>query len=175
MRVFLAVLLAVVLMVGESRADNVLHRGNRFDPASVDPHKYNTSYEQTVSLDLFEGLVTSAPDGAAAPGLAQSWTVSPDGKTWTFTLRPGLQWSDGTPLTADDVVYSFRRLMDPKTAATYASIAYLIQNAKAVNTGKMPVDSLGVSAPRPDTVVMTLETPATLCRVTLSRSSAMHG
>ena len=159
--VFLAVVLAIVLMPGASRADNILHRGNRFDPASIDPHKYNTLYEQTVILDLFEGLVTVAPDGTPAPGLAHSWTVSPDGKTWTFTLRPGLQWSDGTPLTADDVVYSFRRLMDPKTAATFASIAYLIENATAVNTGKMPAERLGVSSPLPDIVVLTLETPAT--------------
>ncbi len=161
MRGFFAAILAVVLTFGAAHADNILHRGNRYDPASLDPHRYNTSYEQTAVLDLFEGLTAYGADGNATPGIAKSWTVSPDGKIWTFTLRAGLQWSDGKPLTAEDVVYSFRRLMDPNTAATFASIAYLIENGRAVNTGKMPVDRLGVSAPRADTVVLTLETPAT--------------
>ena len=64
------------------------------------------------------------------PGAAESWTVSDDGKIYTFKLRPGAAWSDGSPVTAEDFVYSFRRLEDPATAAEYASMLYPIVNAR---------------------------------------------
>lgn len=137
----------------------VLTRGNHQDPASLDPHRISTVYETNIVLDLFEGLTT--PDAAGKPsrGVAQQWAVSDDGLTWTFMLQPNLMWSDGTALTAKDVVYSFRRLMNPATASQYPYLFYGLANGAAVNRGEANVEALGVSAPAPQTVVIQLETP----------------
>src|SRR5258707_13161024 len=70
------------------------------------------------------------------PGAAESWTVSDDGKVYTFKLRKDAVWSDGSPVTADDFVYSFHRLEDPATAAEYASMLYPVKGAEDANTGK---------------------------------------
>ena len=157
-----ALLLAVVYVciAASAQAAGTLRRSNHFEPASLDPHKISTVYERFIVQDLFEGLTEPGPDEQPRPGVAQSWTVSPDGKTWTFILRTGLKWSDGAPITVDDVVFSFRRFLDPKTAGELASTMYAIKNARLVNTGKLPVEQLGVAAPKPDTVVFTLEYPA---------------
>jgi len=73
------------------------------------------------------GLTTlDAHRGGRVPGIATSWTTSADGLTWTFKLRDAL-WSDGTPITADDFVFSWRRILDPKTAANYAYFLYVIR------------------------------------------------
>ncbi len=140
--------------------ERTLRRGNRYEPATLDPHLVNTSYELASVGDLFEGLVTYAAAGEPVPGAAASWTVSPDGKRYTFTLRPNLAWSDGVAITSDDAVYSFRRLMNPKTAATFAPLLYVLANGRAVNMGAMPLEALGVSAPDPMTVVVELNAPA---------------
>jgi oligopeptide transport system substrate-binding protein len=144
----------------EAAAANVLRRGNRFEPNALDPHLYNTAYEAAIVLDLFSGLVAYDNEGRPGPGLALSWSTTPDGKRYTFSLRPGLAWSDGKPLTADDVVYSLRRLMDPKTAGVFAPLLYLIGNGRAVNTGAAAPETLAVSAPDPLTVVIDLDAPA---------------
>ena len=68
------------------------------------------------------------------PGAAESWTISDDGKVYTFKLRAGATWSNGDPVTADDFVYSFRRLLDPATAAEYASMLYVVKNGEEMNT-----------------------------------------
>ena len=77
-----------------------------------------------------------AKDASLIPGAAESWTVSDDGTVYTFKLRKDAVWSDGSPVTAEDFVYSFRRLEDPATAAEYASMLYPVENAEEVNTGK---------------------------------------
>jgi oligopeptide transport system substrate-binding protein len=110
--------------------------------------------------DMVEGLVSRTPAIRPAPGAAESWTVSPDGLTYTFRLRPGLRWSDGTPLTADDFVYSYRRLLDPATAATTAGLFLMIENAREVTRRAQPPEALGVAAPDPRTVVFRLAVPA---------------
>ncbi|MBY0510289.1 MAG: peptide ABC transporter substrate-binding protein, partial [Rhodospirillaceae bacterium] len=115
--------------------------------------------ENNIIGELFLGLTTEDAKGKPIPGAAESWTVSPDGLVWTFKLRPGLVWSDGVPMSAEDFVAGFRRLLDPKTAAQYASIQYVIKNAAAVNSGKLPPDQVGVRAPDARTVEITLEHP----------------
>src|SRR5690606_11339096 len=94
------------------------------------------------------------------PGSAESWTVSPDGRTFTFRLRAGLQWSDGTPLTADDFVYGYRRLVTPAVAPPIAGQFYLLANGPQIVAGKLPPERLGVTAPDARTVVMRLVSPA---------------
>ncbi len=141
-------------------AERTFHRTGTDDPATVDPHKIAFPGEQLVVLDLFMGLTTSdIRGGRPVPGCAESWTISPDGRSYVFRLRPNLQWSDGAPLTSADFVWSFRRALDPKTAFPFASRLYPIRNARLVASGKAPLEALGVSAPDPRTVRIDLEGP----------------
>ena len=144
---------------GTAFAEVVYNRGNSADPESLDPHKTSTIYENNIQVDLFEGLLMPDMNAEPIPGAAESWTVSDDGKTYTFKMRQGAKWSDGTPVTADDFVYSMQRLQDPATAAEYASMLYIIKNAEAVNTGKAKPEELGVRAVDPMTLEFTLNNP----------------
>ncbi len=129
--------LALVLLLTVPAAwSATLSRGIGNDPDSLDPHKAIGTSSSILIYDLFEGLVTVDARGEIAPGAASEWKVDATQKVYTFTLRPNLKWSDGSPLTAADFEYSFRRLMLPETAARYASFLYPIRNARAVNTGR---------------------------------------
>ncbi len=145
---------------GPAKAEQAVHRGNRGEPDTLDPHKTANGWEASIAMEVFMGLTSGGPGGELLPGMAESWTVSDDGLTYTWTLRDGLQWSDGEALTSADFVYSYRRLLDPATASSFASLLYPIKNAKAVNTGQLDTAALGVSASDDLTVVMTLEHPA---------------
>ena len=134
----------------------IFHRGNLAEPISLDPILQETVYEGAIAGDMFLGLTTEDAASKPIPGAAESWSVSDDGLVWTFKLRAGLKWSDGVPLTAADFVFGFRRLMDPKNAAKYASVQYVIKNAEEVNSGKLPVEQLGVRAIDDHTVEITL-------------------
>ncbi len=137
----------------------VFHRGNLTEPDTLDPSQATTTIENNIVGDMFMGLTTEDVNSHVIPGMAESWSTSPDGLVWTFKLRAGLKWSDGAPLKAGNFVFGLRRLLDPKTAARYASLAYVIKNADAVNTGKLPVEQLGVRAPDDLTVEITLDAP----------------
>jgi oligopeptide transport system substrate-binding protein len=137
----------------------VLHRGNGAEPASLDPSFAQTETEENILGDLMIGLMTDNPGAQPIPGMALSWTTSDDGLVWAFKLRDA-QWSDGAPVTADDFVFSWRRLVDPNTAAPYAYFLYVLKNAEAVNAGKMPLSALGIKALDPKTLELTLEHPA---------------
>ena len=143
----------------EITPEGVFHRGNVADPGSLDPTYFQSEAEQNILEDLMIGLMASDPAAKAIPGMATDWTTSDDGLTWTFKLREAL-WSDGVPVTAEDFVFAWRRLVDPKIAASYAYFIYSIKNAKLVNSGKLPLTALGVAAPDPHTFVITLEHPA---------------
>jgi oligopeptide transport system substrate-binding protein len=135
-----------------------LHAANQNDPETLDLPKTSLVIEDNIVSDLFVGLVTDDIKGEPIPGAAESWTTSADGLVWTFKLRPHV-WSDGMPVTADDFVFSFRRLVEPKTAAQYAYFAYVIKNGEAVNGGKVRPEALGVKAIDPHTLELTLEHP----------------
>lgn len=135
------------------------HAGNQNDPETLDPPKSSLVIEDNIISDMFVGLVTENAKGEPIPGAAESWSASPDGLVWTFKLRKGAVWSDGAPVTADDFVFSFRRLLDPKTAAQYAYFIFAFKNAEAVNAGKAPPESLGVETIDPQTLRITLEHP----------------
>jgi oligopeptide transport system substrate-binding protein len=141
-------------------ADNFVHRSNRGEPTTLDPHKTPNGWETTIDLELFMGLTSGSAEAKVLPGMAESWSADDDGLGFTFHLRDGLKWSDGEPLTAEDFVWSFRRMLDPATASPYASLHYPIINARAVNTGAMPPSALGVHAPDPRTVSIRLSRPA---------------
>lgn len=160
-RLVQALLAALMLALASlpAAADMVYDRGNSADPESLDPHKTSTIYEAHLLRDLFEGLVMQDATSGLYPGAAESWTISPDGTVYTFKLRADATWSNGDPVTADDFVYSFRRLQDPATGAEYASMLYVVKNAEEVNTGKAKPETLGVRAIDPKTLEITLKAP----------------
>lgn len=140
-------------------AQIVYNRGNDSDPETLDPHKTATTSEAHIIRDLYEGLVIHNGEGKVVPGVAERWTISPDGKTYTFFFRANAKWSNGEPVTADDFVFSFRRIVDPATGAKYANIVYPILNAEKVNTGKAKPEELGVRAVDDKTLEIKLENP----------------
>src|SRR5438552_16143595 len=142
-----------------STRENVLRRGNGAEVESLDPALADTSWEQWIISDMMMGLFTEDAKGNAIYGAAENAVVSSDGKIWTFTLRDSL-WSDGTPVTADDFVYAWRRTLDPKTASKYGAILYAFKNAKAVAEGTLAPSALGVRAEGPRTLILELEHPA---------------
>lgn len=162
-RVRVVRLVFAALMLGAfslpAAAEAVYNRGNSADPESLDPHKTSTIYEAHILRDLFEGLVMQDATSDIYPGAAESWTLSPDGTVYTFKLRPDAVWSNGDPVTAEDFVYSFRRLEEPATGAEYASMLYVIKNGEEVNTGKAKPEELGVRAVDPKTLEITLKAP----------------
>jgi oligopeptide transport system substrate-binding protein len=111
-----------------------LERGNSAEPTTLDPLKSSGTWEEFIVSDLMVGLTQSDVAGETIPGMAKSWETSPDGLVWTFHLRDA-KWSDGVPVSADDVVYSLQRILDPKDASEYASILYPFKNAQPVNDG----------------------------------------
>ncbi|HEX6866885.1 MAG TPA: peptide ABC transporter substrate-binding protein [Caulobacteraceae bacterium] len=133
--------------------------GNTLEPATLDPQQMTTLSEFAIVGDLIQGLTTDAPDGSVLPGMAAGWETSDDGLVWTFHLRKA-KWSDGEPVTADDFVFAYRRILDPNTAASYAYLAYLFRNAQPIAEGKLPPTALGARALDDRTLELTLEHPA---------------
>ncbi len=132
---------------------------NGAEPESLDPHKVSGVPESNALRQMFVGLTATDNDGNTAPGMAESWE-SADNKVWTFKLRDA-KWSNGDPVTAEDFVYSMRRVTDPATASPYAS--YLadvkVANAAEILEGKAKPETLGVKAVDPKTLEITLSEP----------------
>jgi oligopeptide transport system substrate-binding protein len=133
--------------------------GNTVDPATLDPQQMTTLSEFAIVGDLIIGLTADAPDASVLPGMATHWETSPDGLVWTFHLREAV-WSDGVPVTADDFVYAYRRILDPETAASYAYLTFLFKNAQPIAEGKLPPEALAARAIDSRTLELTLEHPA---------------
>ncbi|MDE2261296.1 MAG: peptide ABC transporter substrate-binding protein, partial [Gammaproteobacteria bacterium] len=149
----------------------MLLRGLGAEPDSLDPQKARADEAQRVLRDICEGLTTVDKSGAAAPGIAEKWQISPDGKTYTFYLRHDARWSNGQPVVGADFVAGLRRLVDPRTASQYAEVVDVIVNASDIVAGRKPPESLGVSAPGPYTVIVQLRTPAQYLPALLSHPS----
>ncbi len=139
-------------------AETVLHRGNGDEPGTLDPHRASINIEDFIISDLFVGLLTDDAAANPIPGAAASWTISEDGRVYTFTLREGATWSDGVPVTAHDFVFGFDRILDPAFGAQYASILYPIAGAEALNRGDADAE-LGVRALDDRTLEITLANP----------------
>jgi oligopeptide transport system substrate-binding protein len=140
-------------------AETVLHRGNGSEPQTLDQAHAATGSEKSILQDLYEGLTVHDAAGKLAPGSAESWTVSDDGLVYTFRIRDTAKWSNGDSVTADDFVFSFRRIVNPTVAASYPDILFPIHNAVAINTMEEPVDTLGVHAIDAKTLEIVLEHP----------------
>ena len=135
-------------------------RNNGAEPESLDPPLIESANANNILVDLFESLTALDNHSKVVPGVAQSWRQA-DPTTWIFRLRPDAAWSNGEPVTAQDFVYGWRRLVDPKNAAALGSTlgAYLL-NGVAITQGKMPVTALGVRAI--DATTLEVKTPGPL-------------
>jgi len=170
----LAALAASLAASSPATAQVVFHRGNDGDPETLDPHKTSTVAEAHILRDLYEGLVIHNMKGEVVAGVAESWILSPDGTTYTFKLRGNAKWSNGDPVTANDFVYSFRRIMRPETAAKYANILYPIRNAESFNKGNgAKEEDIGVSALDPRTLEIALERPTPYFLELLTHSTGL--
>ncbi|TKU48663.1 oligopeptide ABC transporter substrate-binding protein OppA [Citrobacter sp. wls757] len=152
---------AAVVPAGVQLAEKqTLVRNNGSEVRSLDPHKIEGVPESNINRDLFEGLLISDVDGKPSPGVAEKWE-NKDFKVWTFHLRKDAKWSDGTPVTAQDFVYSWQRLANPNTASPYASYLQYghIVNIDDIIAGKKPVTDLGVKAIDDHTFEVTLSEP----------------
>lgn len=149
-----------------------LRIGNGAEPQTLDPHQASGVPSHEVLNDLYEGLVITDRDGHLIPGVAKSWDISDDRKTYTFHLRRDAKWSNGKPLTAHQYVFSLRRAVDPKTASPYADIHSPIVNASAVIDGKKPAKALGVKALDRHTLQIKLNKPTPYFLKTLVHPSS---
>ena len=152
---------AAVVPAGVQLAEKqTLVRNNGSEVQSLDPHKIEGVPESNISRDLFEGLIISDVDGKPSPGVAEKWE-NKDFKVWTFHLRKDAKWSDGSPVTAHDFVYSWQRLANPNTASPYASYLQYghIVNIDDIVAGKKPPTDLGVKAIDDNTFEVTLSEP----------------
>ncbi|MGD8782943.1 MAG: peptide ABC transporter substrate-binding protein [Thioalkalispiraceae bacterium] len=127
-------------------AEQILHRGNGSEPQSLDPHKSEGVPSANIQRDLYEGLVSEAPNGDLVPGVASDWTISRDGRRYIFSLRKNARWSNGEAVTAHDFVYSWRRIVNPQTGSYYSQTLSPVLNAEQIIKGEKKVTELGVNA-----------------------------
>ncbi|HUE62824.1 MAG TPA: peptide ABC transporter substrate-binding protein [Rhizomicrobium sp.] len=171
MKHLLPAFLLLVAVTG-ARAQTVLNRGNGAEPDSLDPAFAGTTMESNILGDMMVGLTTLDAAARPIPGIADDWETSRDGLTWTFHLRAA-RWSNGSKITAQDFIFAWRRLLNPKTAARTAQNLWIIRNAQAITAGRLPPAALGAGAPDPATVVITLEHPAPYLPELLSQPCAL--
>lgn len=138
--------------------EKVLHIAKLIELQACDPHKVNDGMSNELITSVYDGLYTLDENGAIDPLMAESYEVSEDGLTYTFNLRDAY-WSNGDPVTAGDFVYSWRRLVDPATAAKNRNepVAAAIKNANAIVNEGMDPSKLGVTAVDEKTLVVELE------------------
>ena len=128
------------------------------DPETVDPALSSAIDGGNMILHAYECLLTVGQDGNLQPGQAETWETSEDGLTWTFHLRDGLKWSDGSALTANDFVYSWKRVCDPLVAAPYAeTVLGMVKGYEEAIAGN--TDALAVTATDDKTLVVELNAP----------------
>ena len=114
----------------------------------------------TIIENIMDGLAAFDEKYEPAPALARSWRVSEDGRTYTFKIREDVLWTDGVPLRAGDFLYSWKRILNPETAGSYAYFLFDIKNARKFNSGEIKdFSKVGIKAPDERTLVVTLERP----------------
>lgn len=163
----LALLLSVVCVMGLAACNNngggakggkILSVQVGPNPETIDPALNSAVDGGNMLLHNFECLLTVGQDGTLQPGQAKDWEISEDGLTWTFHLRDGLKWSDGTDLNANDFVYSWKRVCDPEVAAPYAeTVLGMVEGYEDAIAGNP--DALQVVAVDDTTLVVTLSAP----------------
>lgn len=131
------------------------------EPESLDPHQITGQADGRIALALFEGLTRYDPrTGQPIPGLAERWEITANGTVYTFHLRPEAAWSDGTPITAEDVVWSWRRALAPATANEYAGVLFYLRHGRAFALGEISdFGQVGVQAVDRHRLRVELESP----------------
>ena len=142
-------------------AERILFIGNGTDPEDLDPQITTGLPEHRIHMALFEGLVNQDPVNLQPiPGVAARWEISPDGLRYTFHLRSNARWSNGDPVTADDFVFSYRRMLTPSFGAEYAYMLYVVENAQLYHQGELTdFSKVGFVAHDPHTLRISLEAP----------------
>lgn len=149
--------LCIVLSLGGcGRRSNDFYYDIQTAPMNLDPQSASDHSSHLVISSIFEGLMRVDEDGSLDPAAASSYMISDGGLTYRFFLREDGKWSDGTPLTADDFVYAFRRLFDPATNAPLSGQFFCIENSREVLRGRLDADHLGVEAEDEHTLVIRL-------------------
>jgi len=116
------------------------------EPATLDPAAAGDAGSAAVIAQLFEGLTAIDPTRTPRPALAERWELRDGGRTVAFTLRDGLQFSDGSPLSADDVRRSWLRVIDPRAPSPLASLLYDVEGAREYAAGRGDADAVGIRA-----------------------------
>lgn len=164
MKHFTLLLLSVLMIVSISCGGNKTDEGAIYinvgpEPKTIDPALNSTVDGSIYIQHAFEGLATRDKENKIIPGVAESWDISEDGLTYTFHIRENAKWSDGKKITAEDFVYSWQRAVDPITASEYAYQFEPILNAMDINSGKKPVEDLGIKAIDENTLEVKLNAP----------------
>jgi len=162
-RSFMALLIALTMIHFAARAEqlpNVLRIGQITGISNLDPCTVTSTFEFNVLMQLYEGLMVLNPkDLTPQPGLAEKWSLSPDGLTYLFHLRKDARWSDGEPVTAADFLYSWLRVLEKGCDSSYVYLLFYIKNAKAYHEGKKTAQELGICVKDPYTLEIILENP----------------
>lgn len=159
---FLALCLSVGLALCVARpaaAEQVLTIGLGPEIDTLDPHRSTTVIAGTLFVELWEGLTSFDAAANIVPGVAERWETSADGLTWTFHLRADARWSDGTPVTAEDFVFAWRRAVTPATRMALPEWVAPLRNAQAILEGRLPPEQLGVRAVDARTLEVGLDHP----------------
>lgn len=148
--------------VDQATQAGVLHLSVGSEPTDLDPQTVTGLGDAKIIAALFEPIVTFDPlTLAPRPALAERWDISPDGLTYTFHLRPTARWSNGDPITAEDCIASWRRILTPTLAADYAYFFYIIRGAESFHKSQTTdFTTVGLAAPDARTLVVTLAHPA---------------
>lgn len=157
--IFLTFLLIISCTKETKKIKDELTVNLGYELQSIDPAINDETYGFIYINHAFEGLLTKDINGKIVGGSSDKWEISEDKLKYTFHIREDAKWSDGKKLTADDFVYSYRRVVAPKTASPIAYLMYYIKNAKDINTGKKNIDTLGVTAIDENTLTIELENP----------------
>ncbi len=148
--------------VERANREGILLVGNAAEPKALDHQLVTGVPESKIISALFEGLVADDPenDDAAPPGAAASWEHNEDMTEWVFHLQPEGKWSDGQPVTAEDFVFAYNRLLHPDFAGPYAEMLYFLENAEDYNKGEITdFSQVGVKADGPLTLRVKLREP----------------
>lgn len=144
----------------KSISTGTLHVGNGQELQGLDPHLITGISEINVLSSLFEGLVGQHPKNLSpVPAVAESWTVSDDGKTYTFRIRDGTTWSNGEAIRSKDFAFAYQRILTPKIAAPNAYLLYVIKGAKRYHLGEAQWENVGIQAADDKTLVIHLQNP----------------
>jgi oligopeptide transport system substrate-binding protein len=149
-----------------------LRRGLNGEPSTLDPAIAGDTFSTDLIQDLYEGLTVGSADGQVIPGVAESWTADSTGTEYTFKLRSDARWSNGAPVTAQQFVTAWRRVVDPKSGSPEADNLRLIAGASAILAGNAPPESLAVTATSPNVLLVKLQAPAPYLPQLLSYSVA---